>query len=248
MKKILSRAVNCMFYSILAIVFNPLAMADGLSIEKAKQYLAHSFPNAEIDSLKAAAMPGVYEVVIEGGVYYLTEDGKFLLAGSLYDLETGKDLTQQAHNELRSGIVARLAEREAITYAPSEYKYTINVFSDIECPSCRNFHSRIARVNELGIRVRYFLTPYLGDTAYRKAISVWCDDDRPAAMDKAKLGMTVDDKQCDNPIDENLRTAELLGIKGTPSFLFEDGNLLQGYRTPEALLDEAKKIASSLNR
>ena len=186
-------------------------------------------------------MPGVYEIVIEGGVYYLTEDGKFLLAGSLYDLESGKDLTKQAKNELRGNIVAMLSEREAITYAPAEYKYTINVFSDVECPSCRNFHSQIDQVNALGIRVRYFITPYLGDTAHQKAISVWCADNRPAALDKAKLGMTVEDKQCDAPIDENLRVAELLGIRGTPSFLLENGALLQGYRTPKVLLDEVKK-------
>ena len=240
MKETLHRVIN---YVVLmfATAFGTLADAGDLSIEKAKQYLAGSFPNAEIDSLKPAAMPGVYELVIAGGVYYLTEDGKFLLAGSLYDLESGKDLTKQAKNELRGNIVAQLAEREAITYSPAEYQYTLNVFSDVECPSCRNFHSQIEQVNALGIRVRYFLTPFLGDTAYRKATGVWCADDRSTALNQAKLGMAVEDKQCDTPLDENLRTAELLGIKGTPSFLLENGALLQGYRTPKVLLDEIKK-------
>ena len=240
MKKIFHCAASYTFL-MFAVVFVTLANAGDLSIEQAKQYLAGSFPNAEIDSLKPAAMPGVYEVVIEGGVYYLTEDGKFLLAGSLYDLENGKDLTKQAKNELRGNIVAMLSEQEAITYTPAEYGYTINVFSDVECASCRNFHSQIDQVNALGIRVRYFITPFLGDTAYQKAIGVWCADDRPEALDKAKLGMAIEDKQCDTPLDENLRVAELLGIKGTPSFLLENGSLLQGYRTPKVLFDEVKK-------
>jgi len=185
-------------------------------------------------------MPGVYEIVIEGGVYYLTEDGKLLLAGSLYDLENGKDLTKQAQNELRSNIVASLAEREAITYAPAEYEYTLNVFSDIECPSCRNFHSQIDQVSALGIRVRYFLTPYLGDTAYRKATSVWCADDRTTQFHQAKLGMTVEDTQCDPLIDDNLPLHELLDVKATPSFRLAHVSFLHAARTPKVLYDDIK--------
>lgn len=228
-------------FAILAVAFSTATNADDLNIEKAKQYLSQSFPNAEIERLKKATMPGVYEVVIDGSIYYLTENGKFLLAGSIYDLESGENLTQHAYNELRSDIVNRLAEHEAITFAGQNYKYTINVFSDVDCPSCRNFHSQLDQINALGIRVRYFLTPYLGDAAYRKAISVWCADDRRAALNNAKLGRPVADSRCDNPIDENLRIAETLGIKGTPSFLLKDGKLLQGYRTPMVLLNEVKK-------
>ena len=248
MKKILYCAASRLFILLLMIACYAIANADELSIEKAEQYLEQAFPNAEIDSLKPAAMPGIYEVVIGSSIYYLTADGKFLLAGSLYDLQSGDDLTQQAYNELRRGIVAKLAESEAITYAGQEYKYTINVFSDVECPSCRNFHGQIEQVNALGIRVRYFLTPYLGDTAYRKAVSVWCADDRATALDNAKRGTAIEQKQCDNPIAENLRIAEILDIKGTPSFLLEDGKLLQGYRTPQVLLGEAKRITPSQNK
>ena len=235
------KKIDSIFFALLAMVLSAIASADEMTVEQAKQHLARSFPNAEIDNLKPAAMAGVYEVVVDGSVYYLTEDGKFLLAGSLYDLESGNNLTQQAYDELRSNIVAQLASREAITYTPQTYQYTVHVFSDADCPSCRNFHSQIDKVNELGIRVRYFLTPYLGDTAYKKAISIWCADDKPGTMDAAKRGMPVAEKQCDHPIDENLRIAETLGIKGTPSFLLENGRLLHGYRTPQVLLNEAKQ-------
>ena len=229
--------------ALTAMVLTAAANGEDLSMDAAKRYLAKSFPDANIESLRRTAMPAVYEVVIDGSIYYLSEDGKFLLAGSLYDLESGSNLTEQAYNESRNTMAEQLAAREAVSYAPEDYQYTIHVFSDVECPSCRNFHSQIEQVNALGIRVRYFLLPFLGDTAYRKAVSVWCADDRNQAMDSAKRGLAIADKQCANPMAENIRIAETLGIKGTPSFLLENGKLLQGYRTPQVLLDEAKQAA-----
>ena len=48
-----------------------------------------------------------------------------------------------------------------LVFSPKDPKYTITVFTDIDCGYCRRLHSQIAEYNRLGIRVRYLFYPAL---------------------------------------------------------------------------------------
>ena len=63
-----------------------------------------------------------------------------------------------------------------LVFSPKSPKYTITVFTDIDCGYCRRLHSQIAEYNRLGIRVRYLFYPRSGpDTeSWHKAEAVWC--------------------------------------------------------------------------
>ncbi len=218
--------------------------ASEMTVEQAQQRLAASFPNVRVERVQPSPMSGVYEVVADGSVYYLTHDGAFLLTGTLYDLTANVNLTERSKNELRSAAARRVSADDVITYAPTTGRYTVTVFSDVDCPYCRKFHAQMERVHALGIRVRYLLAPYRGQRAHRNAVAVWCSADRRAAFDRAKQGVAVAAEDCDHPVDRNLRLAETLGVRGTPAFLLENGELLNGYRTPENLLEEVKRAAA----
>ena len=236
------KARACLQAALAAVLAG--GCAPEMTVEQAQQRLAASFPNVRVERVQPSPMSGVYEVVADGSVYYLTHDGAFLLTGTLYDLTANVNLTERSKNELRRAAARRVSMDDVITYAPTTGRYTVTVFSDVDCPYCRKFHAQMERVHELGIRVRYLLAPYRGEQARRNAVAVWCSDDRRAAFDRAKQGAAVAAADCDNPVARNLRLAETLGVRGTPAFLLENGQLLNGYRTPENLLEEARRAAA----
>ena len=49
-----------------------------------------------------------------------------------------------------------------LIFGPKDAKYTVTVFTDVDCAFCRKLHSQIADYNRLGIRVRYLLYPRTG--------------------------------------------------------------------------------------
>jgi len=230
--------------ALLAAALAAGAAAAEMTAEQAAQYMAASFPNVRVERVTPTPLEGVYEVVAGGSIYYLTHDGAFLLSGTLYDLKAGADLTERAYAGLRHSVADAARAAAVISYAPEKTRYTVTVFSDVNCGYCRKFHNQMKRVNELGIRVNYLLIPYLGKKSRRDAISVWCADDRRAALDRAKNGGAIEQKDCDHPVDRNMRIAETLGVRGTPAFLLADGKLLSGYRTPENLLEEVKRAGA----
>lgn len=238
------RGIPARIALLAALLAAGAAGAGEMTVEQAAKYMAPSFPNVRVERVTPTPLADVYEVIAGGSIYYLTHDGAFLLSGTLYDLKAGADLTERAYAGLRHAVADNARAAAVISYAPEKTLYTVTVLSDVNCGYCRKFHGQMARVNELGIRVNYLLIPFLGQKSRRDAISVWCADDRRAALDRAKNGGALEQKDCDHPVDRNLRIAETLGVRGTPAFLLADGKLLNGYRTPENLLEEVKRAGA----
>ena len=98
-------------------------------------------------------------------------------------------------------------------------KYTITVFTDVDCPYCRKLHSQIADYNHLGVRVRYLLYPRTGPNteSWTKAEQVWCSPDRNDALTQAKLGQDLKTKACaDNPVARSYQLGQDFNVRGRP--------------------------------
>ena len=117
--------------------------------------LAKVMPEAQIDSIKASAIPGYREVAIGGRVMYASADGRYLIQGTLFDLATRTSLTESSQAVIRRGILAKVGPERRIIFAPASPKHRITVFTDIDCGYCRKMHSQIADYNKLGISVEY---------------------------------------------------------------------------------------------
>ncbi|MBE2294936.1 MAG: DsbC family protein [Phycisphaerales bacterium] len=192
------------------------------------------------DSINPTPIPGLYEVMIEGQVLYLSEDGRFALQGDILDLSTQDNLTEKRRGALRSAAINAVGEENMVVFAPEgPTKYTITVFTDIDCGYCRKMHSQIASYNKEGIKVRYLWFPRegIGSEAFNKSVSVWCADDRKAALTKAKQGASIEQKTCDNPVKAQYELGQKLGVRGTPSMILEDGEMLPGYVPPTQLAE-----------
>lgn len=202
--------------------------ADLGELNKALQAL---IPDEKPDSVNPSPIPGLYEVVYGAQIYYLTEDGRYMLQGDMLDLQARANLTEAKRAAGRMQALNTLGEDGMIVFAPKQVKHTITVFTDIDCSYCRKMHKEIAELNNLGIKVRYVAFPRagIGSPSYDKAVSVWCAKDRQAAITRAKADQPVEQKTCDNPVTKQFEAARKIGVSGTPSLVLEDGTLVPGY-------------------
>ncbi|MDR2011921.1 MAG: thioredoxin fold domain-containing protein, partial [Rhodanobacter sp.] len=123
-------------------------------------------------------------------------------------------------------------------------KYTITVFTDLDCGYCRKMHSQIAEYNKRGIEVDYLFVPRSGinTPSYDKAVSVWCAKDRKAAFTAAKAGTDPAPLKCDNPVAEEFKLGTVVGVDGTPTVLAPDGTKIGGYLSPDDMLAKLQSL------
>ncbi len=204
-------------------------------------------PTAKIDLIEKSALPGFYEVVTAGQVVYVTGDGKFLLQGSLFDLAGKKDLTEARLATLRKAALEAVPESKRIVFAPKDPKYTVSVFTDLDCGYCRKLHSQIEQYNQQGIAVQYLWFPRSGPNSpsFDKAVSVWCAADRNKAFTEAKSGKDPKTAKCDNPVNEEFELGQRIGVNGTPAVIAPDGTQIGGYLPPEAMRAKLDSMAAA---
>ena len=116
-----------------------------------------------------------------------------------------------------------------LVFSPKDPKYTITVFTDIDCGYCRRLHSQIAEYNRLGIGVRYLFYPRSGPEteSWHKAEAVWCSANRNEALTRAKNGEDIKSPKC--PAGLVARDWELghkLAVEGTPAIFLPSGEML----------------------
>lgn len=196
-----------------------------------------------IDHVAPSPLPGFVEIVTGGQVVYVSNDGKYMMQGSLYDLAAKKDVGESVLAGVRRDLLKRVPESDRIVFAAPNPKHTVVVFTDVECGFCRKFHSQIADYNKAGITVEYLAFPRagIGSPDYDTMVSVWCSADRKKALTDAKNDRPIAKRNCSNPVADEYRLGQRAGLEGTPMILSEDGSVLGGYVSPEELqaaLDE----------
>ncbi len=207
--------------------------------------IATHIPGTRPDDLRASPVPGVYELTRGSDIAYVTADGKYAFSGDLYDLASNNNLTEQHRRELRVKRIAAVPESEMLIFGPQAPKYTVTVFTDVDCPYCRKLHSQIALYNHLGVRVRYLLYPREGPhtVSWTKAEQVWCSGDRNDALTRAKLGQELKTKPCpNNPVAHSYALGQDFALQGTPAIILPDGELLPGYVPPDVLVQHLKDV------
>lgn len=214
------------------------AFAADVAPEAVRKALGAIIPNQTPDEVRAAAINGFYEVSYGADTFYISADGRYMLQGDLLDLKDRVNLTEQKRAEQRMALMRAVKQEDTIVFSPQDKaKYTVHVFTDIDCGYCRQMHKEMKRYNDLGIEIRYLAFPRTGvDTpSYYKAVSVWCAEDRKQAMTEAKAGRQPPERTCDNPVQAEYSLGGKIGVNGTPTLVFSDGSMLPGYLNPAQL-------------
>ena len=216
---------------LLAVTLSTAALADPGKHAAIRDSLQRVIPNVTLDEINPTPVDGLSEVLIGPQVVYVTNDGKYLIKGSLIDLKTRVDLSEERRKSIRLAAINGIGEDRMIVFAADEPRHTITVFTDIDCGYCRKLHNEIDQYNAKGITVRYLFFPRSGPNtpSFDKAVSVWCEEDRRKALTAAKAGKELPKADCKNPVQEEYELGEVVGVRGTPAIILEDGEMLPGY-------------------
>jgi thiol:disulfide interchange protein DsbC len=213
------------------------ASADS-DIDKLKQKLTSQLPDFTVDEVKASPISGLYEATISGETVMVSSDGKYLLTGDLIEVATRTNLSEKKRGKKILSALEQAGEKDMIVMGPAHPKHTITVFTDVDCPYCAKLHNEVPQLTQAGVKVRYLLFPRAGvnSETYKRSVAVWCAKDRIKAVGIAKSGGALDMKTCDNPVAENFKLGQSLGINGTPTIILDSGQILPGYVPADKLL------------
>jgi thiol:disulfide interchange protein DsbC len=226
--------------------FARAASADDEATKIASEALHKVAPNAKLQSVAPAPVAGFYSVVADGHPIYISTDGKYLVEGHVVDVAAKRDIMEDSLSGVRKAALQAITPDKKLTFAPPHPKYRVTVFTDVDCPYCRQFHKQIAEYNKLGIAVDYLLFPLpIHKGADVKAVTVWCSKDRNTTFTEAMNGQTLPQQTCANPIGEVINLAGSTGVTGTPAIFAADGTMLGGYVAPEQLAKRLDEMANS---
>jgi thiol:disulfide interchange protein DsbC len=202
---------------------------------------AATIPGVKKEDVRQSPVAGVFEVRRGADIVYMSGDGQYVFTGDLYNVPTHSNLTEAHRRVLRQKLIEAIPESQMVIFSPPQPKYTITVFTDVDCAYCRELHRQIADYNRLGVRVRYIFYPRTGPNteSWHKAEQVWCSSDRKAALTRAKLGQPLEAKACGNtPVQREYELGKAIGLEGTPGIVASNGAMVGGYLPPQALVEE----------
>jgi len=216
---------------------------ENLADDLATSVLRKRFPELEIGESAPTPVGGIVVVKAGDDYLYLTEDGRHAFLGSLVDLESGTNLTEEIRGRDRRAALADFPDTDRVVFpAEGQEKERLTVFTDTTCGFCRKLHRELPTLQKAGITVTYIPFPRSGPAgpAYETMRKVWCSPDRRKAMDIAKgvasgeLG-NGDCKEAD-AIKAGYELGIRLGVRGTPGIIMPDGHLQPGYLSADRLI------------
>ena len=216
--------------SVLSLAaFSANAQSD--EIERVRAELTKMIPPAESAEIVATPADNVYRMEFQGNFAYVYVVGDHVLIGELLNTKDQVNLGDLAQSEKVAKVIDEVSTDKMIVFGPKDAKRHITVFTDIDCGYCRKLHNEVADLTEAGVQVRYLAFPRagIGSESHKKYVSVWCNDDQQSALTSAKAGTAVPAATCENPVSETYNLGQQVGVRGTPTIIFDDGTLTPGY-------------------
>lgn len=185
---------------------------------------------AKVESVTKSGYLGLYEVYSEGSILYTDEKmTAFIAGGQLIDGKTMKNVTEERMRKLTAIKFSELPLDRAIKQVRGDGKRVMATFEDPNCGYCKRLAKEIQKLDNVTIYT--FLYPILSEDSIRKSKQIWCSVDRAKAwndwMVEGRAPAGKDD--CDTAaIVKNQEYGRRLGISGTPTIFFADGERVPG--------------------
>ena len=211
-------------------------------------------PGMDIRSIVKTDVLGLYEVLVEDRIVYVDPKVNYLFAGSIYDLGSKQNLTEDRFRQLNRIAFDSLPLDRSFKRVKGDGSRKIALFSDADCPFCARIEKELAGMDNVTIYTFLFPIDQLHPAAAQKSRQIWCAPDRAKAWDEWFANNKLPDNKgdCANPVAENQALGNKLKINATPTMVFADGSVVPG-ALPLAQLEstlvkaeaEAKKLAAT---
>jgi thiol:disulfide interchange protein DsbC len=178
----------------------------------------------KVEKILRAPMAGIWEVTVDGQIFYADDKATYLLFGNLLEMKTGKNLTaERQFNSLPLDL--------AVKQVRGSGKNIMVTFEDPNCGYCKKLAKDILTLKD--VTVYTFLYPVLGDDSFEKSKAIWCAADKSKAWTEWMTGgkaPVAAPAKCDmTGLDKSMQLGRRLRINGTPAIFFAGGERVGGY-------------------
>jgi thiol:disulfide interchange protein DsbC len=206
----------------------PAAAANEAAV---RQSFQSRFPELPVESVAKIGMPGIYEVVAQGKIFYVDEKVTYVFRGVMFDAKATelRNLTAERESLLAAQTLSKSRDL-AIKRVRGNGKRVLYTFEDPNCGYCKKLQGELMKLNNVTIYT--FLLPIVSPPdSVEKSKAVWCSKDRGKAWDELMSNGTVPGgtKTCDTPIEKSIQLAQRFGVRGTPAIYLADGQQIGGY-------------------
>jgi thiol:disulfide interchange protein DsbC len=201
------------------------ALADEASVKKAIEAKL----GAKVSSVTKSLYLGLYEIYADGQILYTDEKITAILAGTLIDGKTMKNVTAERMQKLNAIKFSDLPLDLAIKQVRGDGKRVLASFEDPNCGYCKKLAKDLAKLDN--VTVYTFLYPILSPDSREKSNQIWCSADKARAWnDWMQDGKTPSGKSdCDtSAVQKTVELGHKLAITGTPTLFFANGERVPG--------------------
>ena len=201
-----------------------VSMADVATVSK---NVKQQHPQLKLDNIQATEMKGIYSASMDGQVVYLNEDAQHILAGSMIRLKDQHNLTKDLLIQQNSVDWKKLPLQDAIKSVRGTGKRQIAIFSDPNCPYCKQLEAELKKLDNITIYT--FILP-LKAQSVAPSKQVYCEKNPALAWENliTKAQLPTSQSSCANPVERNIVLAHRLGVNGTPAIIFSNGFKVMG--------------------
>jgi thiol:disulfide interchange protein DsbC len=208
-------------------------------------------PGIKVETVKPSPVKGLCEVVVklpneEKGLFYIDPPGKHIITGSILEMKTLRNLTQEKLQDLNKKVLSKeqlskLDKMVDFTYGNS--KNVVYFITDPDCPHCKKAEDILNKlVKEGKLTVKVILLPIeaLHPDAKSKAISLICDNKGFKELMEGYKNSSLCEKGKEK-INQNISfLLNELKVRGTPTFIFPDGEMITNVLPESYILQKFK--------
>ena len=215
----------------------------GLEKKEVDAIVKKIIPDANTVDVKESQVKGVWKVDVEKGgqrrSIFLDCSGKYLVQFIAIDTYLKQMQAQQPPQKVD---LSKIPLGDSITVGAKTAAKKVIVFSDPDCPYCRQLHDSIKQiiVKRPDIAFVEILYPLpMHKDAPKKVQSILCSKSVEMLND-AFAGKTVPEPPANctaDAMDRNAALAQSLNFNGTPTLVRDDGTVLSGFLPEEKLLE-----------
>jgi thiol:disulfide interchange protein DsbC len=226
--------MTVVLFSFLTLLLSGKSLA--LTKEEASPILKELIKTEfKILEIREAPLDGFWEVVTEIGqermIIYIDKNLRFVIHGQILDRQIKRNITLDRLKDFRRVNTSTLPLENAIPMGQGKRK--LYVFTDPQCHFCFQLHEELKQIKDL--QTFFFLYP-LTPASYEKAKAIWCSQGKLKALEETYEGKELRSPSCDtSPIDKNMQLGKRLLVESTPTLLFQNGKMAEGYSASDTL-------------
>lgn len=206
--------------------------------------------------IKLSPVKGLWEVIIEDkgtkGVMYIGFSKRHVVAGPVFEVDTGMNKTQETFEKVNSDLVkyvdfSKIPLDKSLIIGEKDAKYKVVVFTDPDCPYCARVHEEIKKIAAERKDIAFYLkliALQMHPDAGWKAQSILCKSSSDPLrgvqwLEDNFAKKAIPKPDCDNrqEVEANIKLATELGVTGTPTLILPDGMILVGGKDAKAIID-----------